>query len=128
MKGPAEGVGTCTGILSETTQRFLQDTSERAEYTTTTSSPSSSSTSSCSSKPKDPAPLDIYTILKSSPHSTPDDMKRAVRVRHIETHPDKRKRQVLSKEEEDTIDEGARLVGWATDILLDPERRHKHDE
>lgn len=77
---------------------------------------------------QEPAPLDIYTILKISPESSPDDMKRAVRVRRVETHPDKRRRQGLSKEEEDMIDEEAKLVGWAADILLDPERRQEHDE
>lgn len=55
-------------------------------------------------------------------------MKQAVRVRRVETHPDKRKRQGLSQGEEDWIDEEAKLVGWAADILLDPEKRKKHGE
>lgn len=78
--------------------------------------------------PQEPAPLDIYTILRISPRSSPDDMKRAVRVRRVETHPDRRRRRGLSGEEEDKIDEEAKLVGWAADILLDPEMRQKHDE
>ena len=79
-------------------------------------------------KPQVPAPLDIYAILKISPQSSPDEMKRAVRVRRVEIHPDKRKRQGLSKEEEDMIEEEAKLVGWAADILLDQEKRQTHDE
>ncbi len=79
-------------------------------------------------KPQEPAPLDIYTILKVSPQSSPDDTKRAIRLRRIETHPDKRKKLGLSKEEEVMIDEEAKLVGMAADILLDPEKRQKHEE
>lgn len=79
-------------------------------------------------KPQEPEPLDIYTILKISPQSPPEVMKQAVRVRRVETHPDKRKRQGLSQGEEDWIDEEAKLVGWAADILLDPEKRKKHGE
>lgn len=74
------------------------------------------------------APLDIYAILKISPQSSSDDIKRVVKKRRIETHPDKRKRQVLSQEEEDKIDEESKLVGWAADIMLDPEKRQKYDE
>ena len=81
-----------------------------------------------SQEPQEPAPLDLYTILKISPGSSQDDIKRAVRTRRVETHPDKRKGQNLSIEEEDTIDEEAKLVGWAADIVLDPEKRQKHDE
>ena len=81
-------------------------------------------------KPQEPAPapLDIYTILRISPQSSGDDMKRAVRDRRVETHPDKRKRQGLSEEDEEKIEEEARLIGWAADIMLDPEKRRKHDE
>ncbi|KAM0800926.1 hypothetical protein BDR22DRAFT_888941 [Usnea florida] len=74
------------------------------------------------------APLDIYAILKISPQSSLNDIKRVVKSRRIETHPDKRKRQVLSREEEDKIDEEAKLVGWAADIMLDQEKRQKYDE
>lgn len=49
-------------------------------------------------------------------------------MRRVETHPDRRRRRGLSREEEDKIDEEAKLVGWAADILLDPEMRQKHDE
>lgn len=55
-------------------------------------------------------------------------MKSAVRVRRVETHPDKRKRQGLSKDEKDLTDKEADLVGWATDILLDPEKIQKRYE
>ena len=51
-----------------------------------------------------------------------------MRVRRIETHLDKRKRQGLSKDEKDFTDKEANLVGWATDILLDPEKIQKHYE
>ena len=79
-------------------------------------------------RPQEPAPLDIYTILNISPRSSPYEMKRAVRDRRIETHPDKRKRQGLAKEEGDELEEEAKLVGWAADILLDSEKRQEHDE
>ena len=81
-----------------------------------------------SQEPQKPAPLDLYTILKISSESSQDDIKRAVRVRRVETHPDKRKRPGSSIAEEVTIDEEAKMVGWAADIVLDPEKRQKHDE
>ena len=78
-------------------------------------------------EPQETAPLDIYAILKISPESSPDDIKRAVGVRRIETHPDKRRRQESSREEE-PIDKEAKLVGWAADMMLEPEKKHMHDE
>ena len=45
----------------------------------------------------------------------------------IATHPDKLKRESLSKSEEVRIDEVAKMVGWAVDIVLDPEKRRQYD-
>lgn len=44
-------------------------------------------------EPQDSAPLDLYTFLKISPESSEDEIKRTVRVRRVETYPDKRKGQ-----------------------------------
>ena len=115
-----------------------QDSSSRTqanEQRPTPPSPSPSPSPPPSPPPPPPptesqelAPPDIYAILKISPQSSLNDIKRVVKSRRIETHPDKRKRQVLSREEEDKIDEEAKLVGWAADIVLDQEKRQKYDE
>ncbi len=44
-------------------------------------------------------------ILRISLHCSGDDMKRAIRDRHIEKYYDRRKRHMLLKEEDDKINE-----------------------
>ncbi|MCJ1452906.1 hypothetical protein MMC28_003251 [Mycoblastus sanguinarius] len=79
------------------------------------------------SPPRQDGPLDIYAILKVHPQSSAGDIKRAARERRIETHPDRMKRKNMSRQEEARIDEEAKLVGWAADIVLDAEKRAQHD-
>lgn len=73
-------------------------------------------------------PIDIYTVLGISPHCSHEEAKRVVRRRRIETHPDKLKRDGLSEDEAYHIDEVAKIVGFAADIVLDPARRMEHDQ
>lgn len=77
--------------------------------------------------PGEPAPPNIYKILKISPQATIADIKRACRDRRIESHPDKLKFGGVTKEEEERIDEEARVIGWACETILDPEQREKYD-
>ena len=66
----------------------------------------------------------MYAIIDISRQSSHDEIKRATREKRIATHPDKLKRESLSKSEEDRIE---KMVGWAADIVLDPEKRRQHD-
>jgi len=62
-----------------------------------------------------------------SPQASEQDAKQTARKRRIETHPDKLKRVGMSKEEEEVIDEQSKLVGYAADIVVDPDKRRKYD-
>lgn len=73
------------------------------------------------------APPSIYTILKIGPQATSAEIKRACRERRIECHPDKLKLVGMGKEEQERIDEEAKLVGWACEVISDPEQREKYD-
>lgn len=77
--------------------------------------------------PKEDGPVDIYAILGIWPQSSHQEAKQAVRKRRIETHPDKLKRVGMSKDEEKRIDEQAKLVGFAADIVLDKSKREQYD-
>ena len=68
-----------------------------------------------------PAPPDVYAISRISLQSSGDDVKRVVRDKHIETHTDERRGQLLFRAEEDKIEEEARLVAWAANGMLNPE-------
>ncbi len=78
--------------------------------------------------PPPPAPRNIYAILRIHPHCSGEEAKRASRQRRIDTHPDKLKREGMSRAETDAIDEVAQLVGLAADIVGDPVKKMRHDE
>ncbi|MCJ1280197.1 hypothetical protein MMC21_008024 [Puttea exsequens] len=65
-------------------------------------------------RPKSPAPLSKATSIA-----------KAIRKRRVGLHPDRLKKRGLSKEEEEAIDEQVRLVGWAANIVEDPNKKGK---
>ncbi len=91
------------------------------------SGPSFSSGSS--SRPRytpTPAPSnlpDYYAILRVSPSATPDQIRKAAKIRRIAVHPDTMRRKAaqqgkkLSKADEERIDRVAKEVGEAAEVL-----------
>ncbi len=70
----------------------------------------------------------LYETLGIDPSSPQDVVERAAKEKRIACHPDKLKRKGgLSREESDKIDVRAVEVGYAADILTDPESRRKYD-
>ena len=70
---------------------------------------------------------DHYGCLKIRFSSSYTEIAQAARKRRIEVHPDKLKKPGMSDEELLKIDEIAKQVGWAADILLDERRKAKYD-
>ncbi|KAL6714858.1 hypothetical protein ACLMJK_007118 [Lecanora helva] len=75
----------------------------------------------------DGGPIDIYAILRINPQCPHEEAKRAARQRRIEVHPDKFKKYCLTDAERQAIEEAAKLVGYAADIVLDPAKRMAYD-
>lgn len=75
-----------------------------------------------------PKPLDIYAILELPPHSSHEEIKRIAKRRRIETHPDRLVKEGMGETEKAAIDEKAKLVGWAADVVCDGARRERYDE
>ncbi|KAL8868918.1 MAG: hypothetical protein Q9174_004665 [Haloplaca sp. 1 TL-2023] len=71
--------------------------------------------------------MDPYLILHLKPSASRAEIEKAVREMRIRYHPDKRKRAGMSSKEIDCIDEQAKLVGQAAEILLDPGKRSNYD-
>jgi len=70
----------------------------------------------------------LYETLGIDILSPQDVVERAAKQKRIECHPDKLKRKEgLSREESDKIDVTAVEVGYAADVLTDPESRRKYD-
>ena len=78
--------------------------------------------------PVEQRPVNIYAILGIHPQSTYEEARRAAKQRRVDTHPDKLKRACRSEAERNEIDEMAKLVGFAADIVLDPTKRLAYDE
>lgn len=78
--------------------------------------------------PPPPGPVDIYAILNIHSQCSHEEAKRAARQKRIVTHPDKLMREGMSKAETDQIDEMAKLVGFAADIVSYPAKRQEYDE
>ncbi|KAL8707973.1 MAG: hypothetical protein Q9225_007672 [Loekoesia sp. 1 TL-2023] len=70
---------------------------------------------------------DFYGYLNTHPLSSHEDIIQAARKRRVEVHPDKLKKSGMTDEELRKIDQTAKQVGWAADILLDPAKRAKYD-
>ncbi|KAI4128037.1 MAG: hypothetical protein LQ338_002928 [Usnochroma carphineum] len=69
----------------------------------------------------------LYGLLRVHPFSTQEQIARAARKRRIEVHPDKLKKPGMTDLELGKIDETAMEIGYAADLLLDPEKRAKYD-
>lgn len=74
-------------------------------------------------------PPDHYATLNILRHSTHEEILVAAKRRRIETHPDSFKRRggELAQEEVDRLEEEAKKVGWAADILSDVILRENYD-
>ncbi|KAL9128265.1 MAG: hypothetical protein Q9217_003027 [Psora testacea] len=72
--------------------------------------------------------IDLYAVLNIDPKSSGKEIKKAAKERRIKTHPDRlERREGLTEEEKKIIRERAKQVGWAADILTDPEQREEYD-
>ncbi|KAL8746150.1 MAG: hypothetical protein Q9184_007784, partial [Pyrenodesmia sp. 2 TL-2023] len=69
----------------------------------------------------------LYAYLKVDPTSSHDAIADAARKRRIEVHPDRLKRPGMTQPELKEIDETAKDVGYAADVLLDAAKRSKYD-
>ncbi|KAL8917811.1 MAG: hypothetical protein Q9208_007740 [Pyrenodesmia sp. 3 TL-2023] len=69
----------------------------------------------------------LYACLKVHPTSSRDAIAEAARRRRIEVHPDRLKRPGMTQSELNGIDERAKNVGHAADVLLDAAKRSKYD-
>lgn len=74
-------------------------------------------------------PPDHYATLIISCHSTHEEILVAAKKRRIETHPDNFKRRGgdMAQDRVDRLEEEAKMVGWAADILSDVVLREKYD-
>lgn len=69
----------------------------------------------------------FYGYLNIHPLSSHEEIIKAARKRRVKVHPDKLKKPGMTDEELRKIDQTAMQVGWAADILLDPDKRAKYD-
>ena len=70
---------------------------------------------------------DYYAILRIPPTASAGEVGRAARKRRIEVHPDRLKRPNMSKQKQDEIDEAAKAVGMAADVLGNEDKRNEYD-
>lgn len=70
----------------------------------------------------------LYEALGIDISSSQDVVERAAKQKRIACHPDKlKKKEGLSRDESDQIDVRAVEIGYAADILTDPDSRRKYD-
>ncbi|KAL8792915.1 MAG: hypothetical protein Q9195_004492 [Heterodermia aff. obscurata] len=80
-------------------------------------------------KPVTPPPLpDHYMLLGIARNASADDIKRAARLMRVLCHPDRFRRNDPTPEEIVQIEERAKNVGWAADILCNEETKKRYDE
>ena len=73
-------------------------------------------------------PLTHYDILGISIHASQREIKKAARRKRIACHPDKYQgKEGFSLEQLCAIDETAKQVGWAADVLCDERKRAVYD-
>lgn len=70
---------------------------------------------------------DHYGTLGISSQASAAEIKKAVREKRFQTHPDKVKKSGMSSRELQEIDERAARVGQAADVLTDPEQKKAYD-
>ncbi|KAI4222036.1 MAG: hypothetical protein L6R36_006458 [Xanthoria steineri] len=80
-------------------------------------------------KPKaSSAAPDLYALLGVNPRSSRQAIERAAKKKRIDCHPDKLKRNGMSDPELQAIDDWAKEVGGAAEVLLDPSKRAQYDK
>ncbi|KAG8531304.1 uncharacterized protein KY384_002932 [Bacidia gigantensis] len=71
--------------------------------------------------------IPLYSILKLDPSTPASKIKKAAREARIKMHPDRLdRRQSLTPAAKDLMKEEAKRVGWAADILTDPEEKERY--
>lgn len=70
---------------------------------------------------------DYYAVLHISPNATADQIKRASKKKRIEMHPDKMKKRGMTKDQLAQIDETAKKVGMAAEVLGNATTRREYD-
>ena len=74
-----------------------------------------------------PAP-DHYATLGVDRWASQEEIVKAAKSMRIEVHPDRlRRKEGLTSTDFDAIDEQAKKVGWAADILCDPVAKARYD-
>ncbi len=66
-------------------------------------------------------------MLHISPNATADQIKRACKKKRIEVHPDKMKKRGMTKDQLAQIDETAKKVGTAAEVLGNATTRREYD-
>ncbi|KAI4193800.1 MAG: hypothetical protein LQ350_008138 [Teloschistes chrysophthalmus] len=72
--------------------------------------------------------VDFYALLGLSPSCSQAEIEKVVKRKRIQYHPDKLKKEGMTTEELQFIDEQAKLVGGAADVLADPIQRRRYDD
>ncbi|KAL8723173.1 MAG: hypothetical protein Q9181_007338 [Wetmoreana brouardii] len=73
------------------------------------------------------ASLDLYELFRVDPSSSQAEIEKAVKKKRIACHPDRLKEAGMSSAELRFIDEQAKLIGGAAEVLLDPKKRKLYD-
>ncbi|KAL8762261.1 MAG: hypothetical protein Q9184_001709 [Pyrenodesmia sp. 2 TL-2023] len=70
---------------------------------------------------------DLYERLRVHPLSTDAEIAQAAKKRRIEVHPDRERKPGMTERELNEIDEIAKEVGYAADVLQDAEKKRRYD-
>ena len=70
---------------------------------------------------------DHYRTLGISSQATAAEIKKAAKLKRVETHPDKKKKSGMSSRELKTIDDAAAATGQAADVLTDSRQKEVYD-
>ena len=73
------------------------------------------------------ATRDLYEVLGVNSSSSSQEIRKAAKQRRIDCHPDKLKTLDMSTAELKEIDDWAKEVGGAAEVLLDPRKRAQYD-
>ncbi|KAL9594851.1 MAG: hypothetical protein Q9179_005220 [Wetmoreana sp. 5 TL-2023] len=110
-----------------TTPRLIRSESSRTQR------PSASKPKTKQQPPKDrpatlEASLDLYELFRVNPSSSQAEIEKAVKKKRIDCHPDRLKQPGMSSAELRFIDEQAKIIGGAAEVLLDPKKRKLYDK
>ncbi|KAI4203832.1 MAG: hypothetical protein LQ346_001709 [Caloplaca aetnensis] len=73
-------------------------------------------------------PSDLYERLRVHPLSSNTQIAHAAKKKRIEVHPDRLRKPGMTERELQEIDEIAKDVGYAADVLQDADKRRKYDK